>query len=116
MTLNGDYGHFTRMLINVDLSKPLSNSLMLDAGEDCLFTSLDYENLLAFCSSCCFIGHVALAYRHARNPIPRRKPMIRAGRKLSLHEFRMFTGPRTILMKLRKMFWRLRMSQGRLSL
>jgi len=47
-----------------------------------------------------------------RNPTPRRRPMIRGGKKSSLHEFRMFTAPRASLMKLRNMLWRFRMSRG----
>jgi len=50
MTLKGYYGHFARMLIDVDLAKSLPDSLMLEVREDCLFTSLDYENLPVFCS------------------------------------------------------------------
>ena len=33
MTPKGDYGHFAWMLIDVDLSKPLSDSLMHEFGE-----------------------------------------------------------------------------------
>ena len=39
-TLEGDYGHFACMLINVELSKPLPDSIMIKVGEDCLFSTL----------------------------------------------------------------------------
>ena len=45
MTRKGDYGHFAWILIDVNFSKLLPDSLMLEASEDCL--SLDYENLVA---------------------------------------------------------------------
>jgi len=79
------------MLIDMDLFKPLPDSLMHDVGEDCLFFSLDYENLLTFCSSCCSIDHVASACPRPGNPTPRRRPMIMGGKKQSPHEFRMLT-------------------------
>ncbi|KAK0582625.1 hypothetical protein LWI29_027805 [Acer saccharum] len=44
-TLEGDYGHFARMLIDVDLSKPLPDSIMIEVGEDCLFLTLYFENV-----------------------------------------------------------------------
>ena len=102
MTLKGDYGHFARMLIDVYLSKPLPNSLIFEVGEDYLFLSLDYENPRAFCSSCCSIGHVGSTCRRAGKLTPRRRPMIREGKKSSLHEYIIFTAPRTSLIKLRK--------------
>ncbi|KAK0584849.1 hypothetical protein LWI29_019691 [Acer saccharum] len=49
-TLEGDYGHFARMLIDVDLSKPLPDSIMIEVGEDCLFPILYFENVPSFCS------------------------------------------------------------------
>ncbi|KAK0582022.1 hypothetical protein LWI29_020550 [Acer saccharum] len=49
-TLEGDYGHFARMLIDVDLSKPLPDSIMIEVGEDCLFPTLYFENVPSFCS------------------------------------------------------------------
>ena len=64
-TLEGDYGHFARMLIDVDLSKPLPDSIMIEVGEDCLFPTLYFENVPNFCSVCCSIGHSAASCHHA---------------------------------------------------
>ncbi|KAK3221704.1 hypothetical protein Dsin_008729 [Dipteronia sinensis] len=58
-TLEGDYGHFARMLIDVDLSKPLPDSIMIEVGEDCLFPTLYFENVPNLCSVCSSIGHSA---------------------------------------------------------
>ena len=64
-TLEGDYGHFARMLIDVDLSKPLPDSIKIEVGEDCLFPTLYFENVPSFCSVCCFIGYSAISCHHA---------------------------------------------------
>ncbi|KAK2643686.1 hypothetical protein Ddye_018881 [Dipteronia dyeriana] len=63
-TLEGDYGHFARMLIDVDLSKPLPDSIMIEIGDDYLFLTLFFENVLSFCSVCCSIGHSAASCHH----------------------------------------------------
>jgi len=64
-TLEGDYGHFTCMLIDVNFSKPLPDSIMIEVGEDCLFPSLYFENVPSFCSVCCSIGHTVASCHHA---------------------------------------------------
>ncbi|KAK3225536.1 hypothetical protein Dsin_005398 [Dipteronia sinensis] len=56
-TLEDDYGHFACMLIDVDLSKPLPNSIMIEVGKDCLYSTLYFENVPSFCSVCCSIGY-----------------------------------------------------------
>ncbi|KAK3218757.1 hypothetical protein Dsin_012727 [Dipteronia sinensis] len=67
-TLEGDYGHFARILIKVDLSKPLHESIMIEVGEDYLFPTLHYENVPNFCSVCSTTGHTVASCRHtARN-------------------------------------------------
>ncbi|KAK2638051.1 hypothetical protein Ddye_025846 [Dipteronia dyeriana] len=53
--LEGDYGHFARMLIDVDLSKSLHDSIMIEVEDDCLFPTLFFENVPSFCSVCCSI-------------------------------------------------------------
>ncbi|PON33062.1 Zinc knuckle CX2CX4HX4C, partial [Trema orientale] len=66
MTLKGDFGHFARILIDIDLSQPLSDSIMVEVGTDCLFIPLEYERLPDFCTACKTIGHVASACRHGK--------------------------------------------------
>jgi len=56
-TLKGDYGHYANILIDVDLSSPLLDGLMLERNGACLFISLLYENLLEFCSTYKSVGH-----------------------------------------------------------
>ncbi|PON31774.1 Zinc knuckle CX2CX4HX4C [Parasponia andersonii] len=66
MTLNGEFGHFACILIDIDLSQPIFDSLMVEVGSDYFFISLEYEHLPAFCSSCKTIGHLASSYRHGQ--------------------------------------------------
>ncbi|PON62527.1 Zinc knuckle CX2CX4HX4C [Trema orientale] len=63
MTLKGEFGHYACILIDIDLSQPLSDSLMVEVGLDCLFVPLEYERLPNFCTSCKTIGHLAYACR-----------------------------------------------------
>ena len=56
-TLKGDYGHYASILIDVDLSSPLLDGLMLERNGACLFISLLYENLLEFCFTYKSVGH-----------------------------------------------------------
>ncbi|PON33061.1 hypothetical protein TorRG33x02_355600, partial [Trema orientale] len=70
MTLNGEFGHYARMLIDIDLSQPISDSLMVEVGSDCLFIPLEYERLPSFCSTCKFIGHEATNCRRVQKQAP----------------------------------------------
>ncbi|PON82607.1 Zinc knuckle CX2CX4HX4C [Trema orientale] len=70
MTLNGEFGHYARMLIDIDLSQPISDSLMVEVGSDCLFILLEYERLSSFCCACKFIGHEASTCRRVQKLAP----------------------------------------------
>ncbi|KAK0580246.1 hypothetical protein LWI29_038531 [Acer saccharum] len=48
-TLEGDYGHFARMLIDVDLSKPLPDSIMIEVFGDTVFISDDSFLVVDYC-------------------------------------------------------------------
>ena len=56
-TLNGDYGHYARVLVDVDLSKNLLESVMMERDGFCFFVSITYENLPDFCNNCSAVGH-----------------------------------------------------------
>ena len=114
MTLKGDYSHFACILIDVDLFKPLPDSLMLEVGENCLFPSMSTIRIFVLLAALLVMWYW-LAVMPENSTLSRRS-MIREGKKPSLHEFRLFTAPRTSLTKLRKMLWRFRISQGLLSL
>ncbi|PON31697.1 Zinc knuckle CX2CX4HX4C [Parasponia andersonii] len=70
MTLNEEFGHYAQRLIDIDLSQPISDSLMVEVGNDCSFIPLEYERLLSFCSSCKFIGHEAFNCRRVHKHVP----------------------------------------------
>ena len=55
--LNGDYGHYVRILNDIDLPSSLPSELMLERNGACLFISLLYENLPKFCSTCNSLGN-----------------------------------------------------------
>ncbi|KAI9193780.1 hypothetical protein LWI28_000133 [Acer negundo] len=60
--IDSDFGHFARVLVDVDVSSSPPTSLLLER-DDChsSFISVEYENLSAFCSTCSFIGHLSHA-------------------------------------------------------
>ena len=39
-TINGDFGHFARVLIDIDLKNPLLDTIQLERGEKCRFINL----------------------------------------------------------------------------
>ncbi|PON53899.1 Zinc knuckle CX2CX4HX4C [Parasponia andersonii] len=57
MTLKGEFRYFACILIDIDLSQPISDSLMVEVGADYFFVTLEYEHLPDFCTSCKAIGH-----------------------------------------------------------
>ena len=57
MTITSDFGHFTRMLIEADLTVELSEVIMLKKPDKSFFVDMVYENLPIFCSTCISIGH-----------------------------------------------------------
>ena len=62
-TIEGDFGHFARVLIEVDLSSTLQHQLCLDCQGVMYDIDVHYENLPLFCSLCHSIGHVVSAWR-----------------------------------------------------
>ncbi|PON72885.1 Zinc knuckle CX2CX4HX4C [Parasponia andersonii] len=61
-TLNGDFGHFARVLMDIDLKNPLLDSIQVESGDECRFIYLSYERLPDFCFTCSSIGHVPSNY------------------------------------------------------
>ncbi|KAI9201317.1 hypothetical protein LWI28_021482 [Acer negundo] len=63
-TSDGDFGHYTRVLVDVDMSSVLPISVLLERDEfHSSFIAIEYENLPAFCSTCSFIGHLPSSCR-----------------------------------------------------
>ncbi|KAK3211557.1 hypothetical protein Dsin_016263 [Dipteronia sinensis] len=57
-TMEGDFGHFAHVLVDIDVSTVPPSSLLLERDDShSSFISMEYENLPAFCSTCSSIGH-----------------------------------------------------------
>ncbi|KAK2658947.1 hypothetical protein Ddye_005480 [Dipteronia dyeriana] len=61
-TIDGDFRHFARVLMDVNISLSPLTSLLLERDDSySSFISVEYENLLTFCSTCSSIGHLSHA-------------------------------------------------------
>ena len=56
-TLEGKFGHYARILVDIDLSKELTDSLMIERLGHKFFISVEFENIPAFCRNCSMVGH-----------------------------------------------------------
>lgn len=54
----GDFGHFSRVPIKVNISKKPVESLMIKRVGESFFIEVGYENLPSFCT-CLSIGHLS---------------------------------------------------------
>ena len=59
-TLDGDFSHFARIIIDVDLSKNLQDSIILERDDHSFLVDIEYENLPDFCSHCQSVGDVVI--------------------------------------------------------
>ena len=63
-TSDGDFGHYARVLVDVDVSSVLPTTVLLERDEfHSSFIAVEYENLPAFCSTCSSIGHLPSSCR-----------------------------------------------------
>lgn len=58
-TIGGDFGHFAKILVDIDLSKLLLELLLLDHDGLKFYVYFEYENMFAFCTICSSLGHIA---------------------------------------------------------
>lgn len=56
-SMSGMYGHYVRVLVEMDLSINPQEHVMIERTGHCLFVSLSYENLPNFCPHCSMVGH-----------------------------------------------------------
>lgn len=56
-TASGVFGHFARILVDVDFQNPLQEFVMIDRGEKSFFVEFFYENIPTFCGACKQLGH-----------------------------------------------------------
>ncbi|XP_057791105.1 uncharacterized protein LOC131008230 [Salvia miltiorrhiza] len=63
----GEVGHYARVLIEIDMSLPLREYVMIDEDDSSLYVEFSYENLPAFCTVCKITGHSIDKCRRARD-------------------------------------------------
>ncbi|XP_057811654.1 uncharacterized protein LOC131025891 [Salvia miltiorrhiza] len=54
---HGEFGHFARLLIEIDLSLPLPETLLVNCDEGSFYVEFGYEQLPLYCSKCKITGH-----------------------------------------------------------
>jgi hypothetical protein len=57
VTRNRQYGHYARILVDLDLSKTIFYEVMVEREGFAFPLVIEYEGLPGFCSHCCSIGH-----------------------------------------------------------
>lgn len=57
-TISGEFGHFARVLVDVDHGNSVPNFLVLNRSNGCIKMYLSYENLPEFCSVYSSVGHI----------------------------------------------------------
>ena len=62
-TINGDFGHYARVLVDTDLKHPLLYHIKVDNEGECGFVNVEYKNILDFCTTCSSIGHLSTHYK-----------------------------------------------------
>ncbi|XP_057775207.1 uncharacterized protein LOC130994192 [Salvia miltiorrhiza] len=56
-SVHREVGHFTRMLVEVDLAQPLQESMTLGCGNNSFYIEFSDEQLPLYCSHCRLTGH-----------------------------------------------------------
>lgn len=51
------FGHFARVLIDLDLNSKLRDKILLEREDYAFFVGVEYKRLPEFCSSCKNTGH-----------------------------------------------------------
>ncbi|KAK3199355.1 hypothetical protein Dsin_022770 [Dipteronia sinensis] len=70
-TIDGDFRHYARVLVDVDMSALLPSSVLLERDDfHSSFISVEYENLPSFCSICSSIGHLPGSYHWNKSKVP----------------------------------------------
>lgn len=56
-TRNGCMCHYTRILIEIDMTKESEDYVMFEIAGEVMFASLEYKQLPPFCNNCGIMGH-----------------------------------------------------------
>lgn len=65
-TISGDFGHFPRVLVDVELAAHILGFVLLILGGQHIDVKLHYENLLNFCIIYGNVGHSVANCQHLR--------------------------------------------------
>jgi len=60
------FGHFSRVLVDIDLSKDLKHEVLVERKGFAFFVGLEYENVPEFCGFCKLVGHNASVRRKVK--------------------------------------------------
>ncbi|XP_065875385.1 uncharacterized protein [Euphorbia lathyris] len=72
-TVNGEFGHYARVLIDVELSMNIQDRLQVDTENQKHWVFLEYENLPVLCDTCSSIGHdSSVCRRNVPKPHPQK--------------------------------------------
>lgn len=61
-----DFGYYAHILVDIELSKPPLDSLMLEKDDLHFYIYFEYENFSTFCSVSSFLSHLASSCRTIR--------------------------------------------------
>ncbi|XP_058783904.1 uncharacterized protein LOC131658651 [Vicia villosa] len=71
------FGQYVRVLVDMDLTKPLNHNVLVERSGFAFFADIEYENLPPFCDNCKRLGHVKqdckLLQNHQAPAVPRTK-------------------------------------------
>ncbi|XP_058784901.1 uncharacterized protein LOC131659773 [Vicia villosa] len=65
--LERPFGHFVRVLVDIDLLKDLRDKILVERAGFAFFVDLEYEKLPDFCSFCKIMGHTVYTCRRKQN-------------------------------------------------
>ncbi|XP_019460146.1 PREDICTED: uncharacterized protein LOC109359906 [Lupinus angustifolius] len=74
-TNNRAFGHFARVLVDMDLKSELPNQILVEREGYAFFVELEYEKLPQFCTGCQTIGHLHSNCRKKMKEIPASVPL-----------------------------------------
>jgi hypothetical protein len=63
-----DFGHFARVLVDIDLKHAPTYRVLVERTGFAFFVDIEFENLLAYCSYCKCIGHEVSVCKRNKNP------------------------------------------------
>ncbi|KAE9610643.1 putative transcription factor interactor and regulator CCHC(Zn) family [Lupinus albus] len=78
-TSSHSFGHFAKILVDIDLKSDLPNQILVEREGYAFFVSIEYDNLPVLCVGCQAIGHMISACRKMTKEVGAevRKPILK---------------------------------------